>query len=41
MVLGEPFLVDGHGGFQPRTERGGRSPSRVRIEATRASRPST
>jgi hypothetical protein len=38
-VLDEHFLVDGRGRFRPRTERDGRPPSRVRIEAARASRP--
>ncbi|MFI9247935.1 hypothetical protein ACIGXF_36440 [Streptomyces sp. NPDC053086] len=38
-VLDEHFLVDGRGRFRLRTERDGRPPSPVRIEATRASRP--
>jgi hypothetical protein len=38
-VLDEHFPVDGRGRFRPRTERDGRPPSRVRIEAARASRP--
>ncbi|MET7781837.1 hypothetical protein ABZT28_39980 [Streptomyces sp. NPDC005388] len=38
-VLDEHFLVDGRGRFRPRTERDGRPPSRMRIEAARASRP--
>ena len=38
-VLDEHYLVDGRGRFGPRTERDGRPPSRVRIEAARVSPP--